>query len=192
MHFKYSTDLETEMRTSLRLAICCLTLMSVTTGCSTTATRELDAERIKVHNSPLELRGGEGVPIAHIAIDGGVTIGATEVELRTDQRVATLRYREAALSLVDHSMREASKFTRTAMPRVLFGMMFRGVDRTTKKLEADANRIPHSPRFCALLDEMRVSQDVMVSKVDALTRYARLQPQDVDDCTSGRPYRQSL
>jgi len=192
MHFKYPTDLETEMWMSLRLAICCLTLMSVTAGCSTKATRELDAERIKAHNSPLELRGEEGVPIAHIAIDGGVTIGTKDVELRTDQRVATLRYRVAALNLVDHSMREASQFTRTAMPRVLFGMVFRGVDRTTKKLEADANRIPHSPRFCTLLDEMRASQDVMVSKVDELRRYARLTRQDVDDCKSGHPYRQSL
>ena len=177
-----------EVRPLLLLSVAALVLA----GCSGAARRDMEADRIKMHQEPLELRGDKDVPKAYIDVTGGVTIDKQPLALTADQRAAVLDYREASLEVIDISFDTASRLTRYAVPRLLFGSMTHGTDGASKGSEAEAEKIPHSPQFCASLEKMRQTQDVMVAKEESLRPYARLTQEDVQDCQSGKPYRHSI
>jgi hypothetical protein len=163
-------------------------------GCSGAARRDMEEDRIKLHQEPLELRGDKDkdVPKAYIDVTGGVTIDKQPLALTADQRAAILDYREASLEVIDISFDAASRLTRYAVPRLLFGSMIHGTDGASKGIEADAEKIPHSPQFCSSLEKMRQTQDAMIAKEERLRPYARLTQEDVQDCQSGKPYRHSI
>ncbi|MCX7514895.1 hypothetical protein [Frateuria sp. STR12] len=169
-----------------------LLLAALVGGCATSARHEIEADRIQAHQAPLELRASQGLPPASIATDGSVTIGDETLPIDRSQKAATLAYRHAALDVVDHSLRDASRLVKFAIPRVLFGLVMHGADHAGDAVEADANAIPHSPEFCALLQTMLDTQVTMVDSVQALRPYASLEAGDIDDCRAGRPYSQPL
>ena len=156
-------------------------------GCSTTARREIEAERVQAHAEPLRLQAPDGRPDASIDVDGSLRIGREPVSLDPRQRAATLAYREASLALVDLSLRAASRLTRFAIPRVLFGMVVHGTDEAGRGLEKDAEAIPHSPGFCRRLADLLAAQEAAVSQVPALRPYVSVTPQDAERCRPGPP-----
>lgn len=176
--------------TPIRCLLLSITLLAA--GCSTTATRDIEAARIKAHTAPLELNGPHGKTRAYIGTDGRLTIGKIPVALDTDQQAATLAYRDAALNVVDLSLDSAARLTRFAIPRVLFGMLIHGADGAGRGIEKDAEKSMHSPAFCVSLETMREKQDAMVAEVAQLRPYAQLTPQDIRDCRSGKPYSHSI
>ncbi|MGO4700679.1 hypothetical protein [Dyella sp. 2RAB6] len=161
-------------------------------GCSSTARRVMEESRVKVHQEPLELRSEANVPKAYIDVTGGVTIDKEPLAITTEQRAAILDYREASLAIIDISFDAASRLTRYAVPRLLLGSMIHGSDGASRGIDADAEKIAHSPAFCAALDKMRQTQDVMVAREESLRPYARLTAQNVLDCQAGKPYRYSM
>lgn len=168
-------------------------LMALTVaGCSTAARREIEAERIQAHTEPLELHGPKGLPEASIGADGSVRIGGDPVSLDTQQRTVSLVYREASLAVIDLSFEAASRLTRFAIPRLLFGMVLHGSDDAGRGIEKDAEAIPHSPEFCQRLENLLDAQKSAVSSLPALQPYASVTTQDVQSCRSGRPYQLHL
>ena len=157
-------------------------------GCSTAARREMETERIQAHAEPLELHAPEGLPEASIDVDGSVRIGQSPLPLDTQQRSASLAYRDASLAVIDLSLQAASRLTKFAIPRVLFGMVVHGADDAGRGIEKDAEAIPHSPEFCRRLDTLLDAQNDAASQVPSLRPYARVTTQDVESCRSGHPY----
>lgn len=162
------------------------------TGCSSVARRDIEKARREAHAAPLELSGRGGTQRAVIDTDGSVSIGTAPLVLDPQQRAVTLAYREAYLEIVDYSLRAASKVTRFAVPRVLFGMLIHGSDQAGRGIEKDAEAIPHTPGFCRRLERLMKAQNVAVSQVTALQPYASVTPRDLDSCRSGKPYRLAL
>lgn len=177
-----------EVRAVLLLSVAAVLLA----GCSGAARRDMEQDRIKLHQEPLELRGEKDEPKAYIDVTGGVTIDKAPLAIDADQRAAILDYREASLEMIDITFDATSHLTKYAVPRLLFGSMIHGTDGASKGIEAEAEKIPHSPQFCASLDKMRQTQDVMVAKEERLRPYGRLTAQDVLDCQAGRPYKHSI
>jgi len=161
-------------------------------GCSTAARREIEAERIQAHAEPIELHAPDGLPKASIDVDGSVRIGHEPVPLDAQQRSASLAYRQATLAVVDLSLQAASRLTRFAIPRVLFGVVVHGSDDAGRGLEEDAKAIPHSPEFCQRLADLLGAQEAAVSSVPSLQPYANVTTHDLESCRSGRPYRLNL
>lgn len=177
-----------------RFAVVLGTLLAVATiaGCSTAARREIEAERVQAHAEPLELNAAKGLPAASIDVDGSVRIDGKPIPLDASQRAATLAYRDASLDVIDLALQAASRLTRFAIPRALFGMVVHGPDDAGRSIEEDARAIPHSPAFCLRLEHLLQAQDVAASRVQALRPYASLTGQDVEDCRAGRPYELKL
>jgi hypothetical protein len=175
-----------------RLILAASLMALAATGCSNVARRDIEQARLEAHTAPLELSGREGTARAVIDADGSVSIGKAPLSLDRQQRAATLAYREAYLEIVDYSLRAASKVTRFAVPRVLFGMIVHGADQAGRGIEKDAEAIPHTPGFCKRLARLMTAQDVAVSQVAALQPYANVTAHDLDSCRSGKPYRLAI
>lgn len=180
--------------TSLQLARALGALLMALTigGCSTAARREIEAERLQAHAEPLQLHASHGLPEAAIGVDGSVRIGHEPVSIDAQQRAASLAYRKASLAVIDLSLQAASRLTRFAIPRVLFGMVVHGSDDAGRGIEKDAEAIPHLPAFCQRLEDLLGAQTTAVSAVPALRPYASVTAQDVDSCRSGHPYQLNL
>ncbi len=176
-----------DVRTILLLSAAALLL-----GCSTEARRDMAEDKAQLHRDPLELQGVSGAPDATIDVDGKVTIGKDVLPTTAEQRAAILDYRAASLAAADIAFDAASHLTKYAVPRLLFGSVFHGVDGASRGIEADAEKIAHSPAFCDSLENLRVTQDAMAAKVEPLRPYARITEDDVLDCRAGRPSRHSL
>lgn len=170
------------------IALACPVVTALTlSGCIGMGTREIEAERAKLHREPLEM-GAQGLPAASIDSKGTVKIGSRELALTDTQRLLTSKYRDAVIDLTDLALQDAEQMTRYAVARVLFGMATGRLEKTERKLEQEAEGIAHSPRFCSLLDVVKQRQDVMVQSVAELQPYGRVSRQDTEDCAAGRPY----
>ena len=169
-----------------------LSAVALASGCATEARRDMAEDKAEMHQQPLELKGASGAPDATIDVDGKVTIGKDVLPITEEQRAAVLRYRTASLATADIAFDSASHLTKYAIPRFLFGSVFHGFDGASRGIEADAEKIPHSPAFCDALANLRQAQDAMVAKVDRMQPYARFTESDVLDCRAGRPYGHSM
>jgi hypothetical protein len=183
-----SAPFESARPAQMLRALGTLVMVFVIAGCTSAARREIEAERLQAHTEPLQLHAPDGLPEASIDVDGSVRIGHEPVALDSQQRVASLAYRKASLAVIDLSLQAASRLTRFAIPRVLFGMVVHGSDDAGRGIEEDAEAIPHSPEFCQRLQDLLTAQVGAVSSLPALRPYANVTPQDVESCRSGRPY----
>lgn len=169
-----------------------LSAIVLLSGCATEARRDMAEDKAEMHRQPLELKGTPGAPDATIDVDGKVTIGKDVLPVTEDQRAAVLGYRAASLATADIAFDSASHLTKYAIPRLLLGSIFHGSDGASRGIEADAEKIPHSPAFCDSLENLRQAQDAMVAKVDRMRPYAQFTASDVLDCREGRPYGHSM
>jgi hypothetical protein len=152
-------------------------------GCMSDARREIEADRLKAHTEPLDLDGPKGQPVAHIGIDGSLTVGDEAVALDAAQHAAVLAYREATLKVVDLSLISAEKYVHTAVPRFLFdSVLHLGTDGGARSLEKGADKMVHSPPFCDAMETMREKQEVMVAEVPRLRSYTHVTTGDIQDC----------
>jgi hypothetical protein len=157
-------------------------------GCSGVVTKEIEAERVELHQKPLEL-SAKDLPDASIDSSGSVKIGSGNLAMTEAQRALTRQYRDAVIGLVDLTLDKTSKVSRHAVARALFGMATGRLEKTEQKIERQAEAIAHAPEFCARLAEVRQSQDRMVQAVATLEPYVDVSRQDVEDCAAGRPYK---
>ncbi|WP_426688152.1 hypothetical protein [Rhodanobacter ginsengiterrae] len=160
-------------------------------GCSGVATREIEAERVSLHNEPLSMNA-KGLPEANIDASGMVKIGKDSLPLTGEQRLLTRDYRAAVIQLVDLTLSDTARITDHAMSRVLFAAMIGRADQAGDKIGKQAEAMVHSPQFCRLLGKVEQSQQRMVNSVVTLQPYAKITPQAVENCVAGKPYEANI
>jgi hypothetical protein len=160
-------------------------------GCSGVATREIEAERVALHSEPVSMTARD-LPEASIDSSGAVQIGKDELALTDDQRALTRDYRDAVIDLVDLTLDETSRLTDHAMTRVIFAMLIGRADEAGEKIGKQAEALVHSPPFCQRLSAVQQRQQRMTQSVVQLQPYAKISPQDVENCVAGKPYDVSI
>lgn len=174
-------------RSTLACAAIAVIAMSLASGCSGVATREIEAQRVALPHDSIKL-DAKGLPDARIDPAGAVKIGSRPLPLTEAQRGLTAQYRNAVIELTDYALRDTTRLTRHVVARVLFGMVTGRLEKTTDKIEQQAEAIMHSAPFCSRLEVVKQRQDVMTGAVSFLLPYANLTYQQLEDCVSGQPY----
>ena len=160
-------------------------------GCSGVATREIEAERVALHSEPVSMTARD-LPEASIDRSGAVKIGDDKLALTADQRELARDYRAAVVELVDLTLAETSRLTDHAMTRVIFAMLIGRADEAGEKIGKQAEALVHSPPFCQRLGAVQQRQQRMTQSVVQLQPYAKISPQDVENCVAGKPYDVSI
>ena len=174
-------------RIALTGALMAALVLPVLAGCSGVATKDIEAERAKLHAQPLDM-SAKGQPDASIDASGAVKIGPEALPLSDAQRQLTRDYRVAMIDLVDLTLSDASRLADHAMSTAIFGMLTGRMDHAEKTIDRQAEAIAHTPGFCSRLDTLRQRQERMLQSVAPLAPYAKISRQDVEDCAAGRPY----
>lgn len=138
-------------------------------------------------------RSDPALPKAEISPQGDLLVDGEPVALSAAQREQALAYRRSVLDIVDTGIALGGRGADLAgvalggAAAVVFGGK-QGEQAFEQRMQAEGAKLEAEARkLCERLPDLLMRQRALAASVPAFAPYARMTPQDVDDCRTDEP-----